>query len=443
MPETIVRPTIPLPFAAHGRIPEARSSPLCVRRKPLCTMPSDPPSIPAAVGANLSGTNLERAGDHNQRVTLQAIRVGGPITRADLAEITGLTAPAIANITRRLLADGLILEAGRLMGQRGQPAMKLAIDPDGCFSVGVNIDRDHITLVVLDLLGQVRARATREVNFALPAAVAAFVRDTLPALLETGEITPQRLIGLGVALPDDLGRIHLPHQPDTYAVWNRTDIPSLFTGLPPLPVFVENDATAAALGEAQFGLGLRHPSFFYLLVSRGLGGGLVLDGQYFRGADGRSGEIGFLPVRHPGLPARTLQDAVSLSALFDHLAERGHPVGQPDDLLSLDKAGQAALADWVEMAAGLLADPVLAISCLINPQAVFVGGRLPGPIVEALADAVNRRTRGAAGLVPIVAPLRRAAMAADAPAVGAAILPFNHRLLPGRAVLMKTAEEQA
>lgn len=405
-------------------------------------MPSDPPSIPTAVGANLSGTNLERAGDHNQRVTLQAIRVGGPITRADLAEITGLTAPAIANITRRLLTEGLILEAGRLMGQRGQPAMKLAIDPDGCFSIGVNIDRDHITLVVLDLLGQVRARATREVAFALPAEVAAFVRDILPALLDTGGIRPHRLIGLGVALPDDLGRIHLPHQPDAYAVWNRTDIASLFTGLPPLPVFVENDATAAALGEAQFGLGLRHPSFFYLLISRGLGGGLVLDGQYFRGADGRSGEIGFLPVRHPGLRARTLQDAVSLSALFDHLADRGHPVGQPDDLLSLGAAGQAALTDWVELAAGLLADPVLAISCLINPQAVFVGGRLPGPVVEALADAVNRRTRAAADLVPIVAPLRRAAMAADAPAVGAAILPFNHRLLPGRSVLMKTAEEQ-
>lgn len=404
--------------------------------------PADTSSIPAAVGASLSGTNLERAGDHNQRVTLQAIRVGGPITRAELAEITGLTAPAIANITKRLLTEGLIQEAGRLLGQRGQPAMKLAINPDGCFSVGVNIDRDHITLVVLDLMGQVRARATREVNFALPDEVAEFVRAELSAILTRGEVKAKRLIGMGVALPDDLGRIHLPQQPADYAVWNQTDIAALFAShFPTLPVLVENDATAAALGELQFGLGLRHPSFFYILFSRGLGGGLVLDGQYFRGAQGRSGEIGFLPIQHPGTDARTLQDVVSLSALYDHMARHGYTLSLPDDLMGLDDRGEALVAQWVALAADLLTDPVLAISCLINPEAVFIGGRLPGPLFDALTQALNIRLSSFAERVPMLATVRRAAMAADAPAVGAAILPFNQRLLPGRSVLMKTAEE--
>ena len=113
----------------------------------------------------LSGTNLERAGDHNQRVTLHAIRVNGPITRAELAVITGLTAPAIANITKRLLTDNLIQDAGRRRGGRGQPATKLVINPDSWFSIGLNIDRDHITMVVLDFEGRVRARASREVEF--------------------------------------------------------------------------------------------------------------------------------------------------------------------------------------------------------------------------------------------------------------------------------------
>ena len=69
-------------------------------------------------GASLSGTNLERAGDHNQRVTLQAIRVGGPTTRAYLVEVTGLTPPAIANITTRLINEKLVLEVGRQQGAR-------------------------------------------------------------------------------------------------------------------------------------------------------------------------------------------------------------------------------------------------------------------------------------------------------------------------------------
>jgi len=392
-----------------------------------------------SLGASLSGTNLERAGDHNQRVTLQAIRVSSPVTRTDLVEMTGLTAPAIANITKRLLNDGLILEAGRLQGQRGQPAMKLAINPDGCFSIGLNIDRDHITLVVLDLLGQVRARATREVDFALPDAVTAFFDTEMATILGRGDIKQDRLIGIGVALPDDLARISLPHQPDEYAAWNNIDIAATFGGTLNLPTFVENDAAAAALGELAFGHGLHHPSFFYILISRGLGGGLVIDGNYYRGANGRSGEIGFLPVRSDRSAARSLQDAVSLAALFEFMQARGYRLERPDQLATLPPNGQAALAEWVDMAAELLAGPLLSISCLINPETVFIGGRLPADLVDALAEAVNRRTDAHRSHVPALALLRRAAMAADASAVGAAILPFNDRLLPSRTVLMKTA----
>src|SRR5262249_11935881 len=150
-------------------------------------------------GMHLSGTNLERAGDHNQRVTLHAIRVNGPITRTDLAEITGLTPPAIANITKRLMQDNLIKEAGRVRGARGQPPIKLVINPDSWFSVGVNVDRDHITLVLLDFQGTVRARSSREIQFALPGAVQSFFQRSVGHLLEKASIDASQLVGVGVA----------------------------------------------------------------------------------------------------------------------------------------------------------------------------------------------------------------------------------------------------
>src|SRR6185437_15923665 len=90
-------------------------------------------AVAASAGPQLSGTNLARAGDHNQRVTLHAVRVNGPVTRAELAAKTGLTPAAIANITNRLLHDRLILRAGRLLGARGQPATKFVVNPDSCF----------------------------------------------------------------------------------------------------------------------------------------------------------------------------------------------------------------------------------------------------------------------------------------------------------------------
>ena len=391
-------------------------------------------------GMRLSGTNLERAGDHNQRVTLHAIRVNSPITRAELAKITGLTSPAIANITKRLLTDKLIQDAGRRRGGRGQPATKLVINPDAWFSIGLNVDRDHITMVVLDFEGCVRARASREVAFAMPDDVEQFFRKGVGKLLTKVGIGRDRLAGVGVALPDDMPRaVTLPHQPADYGVWASTDVAALLMSALNVPVFVENDAAAAAMGEMQFGLGKKHQTFFYILITAALGGSLVIEGNHFRGASGRSGELGMLRGRDATGHERQLQNIVSLSALYSRLAAQGIRVSEPHDLTGLGEAGQAIIDAWVEASVDTLIDTLLAINCLVNPEAVLIGGRLPAGIVDRLATRLNQRLESYAGNVPAIAPVSRAALSDDAPAVGAAILPFSHRLLPTRTALMKVA----
>ena len=89
---------------------------------------SGPEARDARLTLSLSGTNLERAGDYNQRIVLQAIRLTEETTRSDLARVTGLTPPTIVNITKRLIDLGLVKPAGRLQGKRGQPAMRIVID---------------------------------------------------------------------------------------------------------------------------------------------------------------------------------------------------------------------------------------------------------------------------------------------------------------------------
>lgn len=387
----------------------------------------------------LSGTNLERAGDHNQRVTLHAIRVNGPITRTELAAITGLTAPAIANITKRLLTDNLIQEAGRRRGGRGQPATKLVINPDSWFSLGLNVDRDHITLVVLDFEGRVRARDSREVNFALPRDVQQFFDRSVGKLLAKVGIGRERLAGIGVALPDDMPRAALPQQPANYGIWATTDVAALLSNTLSVPVFVENDAAAATMGEMQFGLGKKHQTFFYILITAALGGSLVIDGNHFRGASGRSGELGMLRGRDSSGHERQIQNIVSLSALYSRLAAQGIKVAAPHELETLPESGQAVIAAWVESAVDALVDPVLAINCLVNPEVILIGGRLPACIVDQIAAGLNQRVATYGASVPALAPVARAALSDDAPAVGAAILPFSHRLLPTRTALMKVA----
>lgn len=392
-------------------------------------------------GRNLSGTNLQRAGDHNQRVTLHAIRVGGPVTRTDLALISGLTSAAVANITNRLIRQGLILAVGTTRGARGQPATKLNINPEGCYSMGLNVDRDHITLVVVDFSGCVRARASREVKFALPGQVRSFFRRTAGRLLLIGGVDPSKLVGIGVAFPDDIQRSESPEQPPKYAIWDATAVNQVLGNVLPVPIFVENDAAAAAMGEMQFGLGQQYQSFFYLLISATLGGGLVIDGHYFRGATGRSGELGVMTGQDETGVTRQLQHIVSLSALYDRLAARGYRVATPSGLARLDKPGRGIVEGWIEMSANALEHTLVTINHLIDPEAVLIGGRLPTYLVDSLADRLNERLRAHAASISSVAHVRRAALSVDAPAVGAAVLPFSERLLPTRFALMSNSSD--
>jgi predicted NBD/HSP70 family sugar kinase len=391
------------------------------------------------LGTSLSGTNLERAADYNQRIVLQAIRVAQDTTRSELAVTTGLTPPTIANITRRLLDLGLIREAGRRVGMRGQPALRLQVNPDGAFAIGVNIDRDHYTIVSLDLAGRIRTRAVREMTFAMPDQVIGRLEEEIEAIRSSGDIDVSRIIGVGVALPDELGSVALPHRPQGYEIWNGLDVAGLVGGVLPWPVHVDNDAAAAALGEAQFGSGLSSRSFFYILISAGLGGGLVVDGAYVRGASGRSGEIGFLPDRSSDRTGATVQDTVSLSALLARLEEAGCPVEQAEDLSTPAAPAAAVIARWLDDAAASLHGPLLAVNCLVNPAAVLIGGRLPDSLIDGLVDRLNGRLAGAH--VPALAPVLRAATSSDAPAIGAAILPFFDRLLPTESALMQAGRQ--
>jgi len=384
----------------------------------------------------LSGTNLERAADHNQRVTLHAIRVNGSLTRVDLANITGLTAPAIANITKRLREEGLIAADGRRRGGRGQPPTKLIVNPDACYAIGINIDRDHITIVLVSFAGETLARRAREARFALPAEVQDFYQRAIDDLIAEAGVDHAKIVGIGVASPDDLGLVDLPGRPAAYAEWDTVDMVKLFAEPLALPVFVENDSAAAAMGEQQLGLGQQFSNFFYVLISWGLGGGLVIDGVYFRGANGRSGELGFLL----GKDGTQIQTHVSLAGLSRRLEAAGSSIAA---MLEADPAVEPIVDAWITEAVECLAEPLIAINCLINPAAILIGGRLPGRYVDRLSERLNSHLEANASNVPALAPVRRAMLAEDAPAVGAAILPFSHFLLPKPNALWKAKGSEA
>lgn len=371
------------------------------------------------------GATIEDAGAHNTRMVLRAIRAQGTLTKAELARQTGLAHPTVTNITRRLMERGLLRTAGMQRGGRGQPATRLVINAEGAHAVGLNVDRDHITMVLADFAGTVKARLDSEVAFALPEQARSFYRRNLDKLLAMAGVGAEAITGIGLALPDGLGEVDLPGMPGDYAQWSATNLEALFAEPLGKPIFIENDAAAAAIGEMQFGRGQREQSFFYVLISYGLGGGLVVGGHYDRGADGRSGEIGFMPVLGEGGAPVPLQSIVSIAGLNRRLAQAGRAPFAQGEASGADAALQRVLEDWIEECARALVQPLVAVNLLINPGVVLVGGRLPMPLLERLTQRTNLLLRSGGRDAPAIAPVMPAALAEDASAVGAALLSFD------------------
>ena len=386
-------------------------------------------------GASLSGTNLERAGDYNQRVVTQIIRRNPDITRNEVAAMTNLSSATIAGIVTRLLARDLVIESGQRLGRLGQPAMRLRINPDGGYAIGLNVDRDHVTMVSLDLAGTVRSRFTRRFASASPDDVVSVVKEGIDRIKRADAIRLSRVLGMGVAVRGDLMRGDPLHRSQGYDNWGKVDIRMMLASIAPWSIHIEDDVAAAAIGEAQFGDGHDRASFVYVHVGENLGGVMVIDGTYCRGANARSGGLGCVPLGTD--PARVLRDVVSSSALSTRLETAGFAVAFSEPTRAFPPQYEPHVATWLEDASDALVPALTAVDRLLDPAAVLIAGRLPIDVLDRLAAAAHRKLVAAFPKRTGVAPIVRASLSRDAPAIGAAILPLLDRILPSDAVLLK------
>lgn len=147
----------------------------------------------------LHGINLEVAAEWNRRMVLLILRRSGQNTRRELAALTGLSMPAIANIAGLLIKDGFVRECGRKKGGRGQPAIQLQMVKDRAICVGIDIGSTAIRLVAINLAGQVVHRQTQALDVSDVAAVYAAIVDSVAGLVASGLLDASKVIGVSVA----------------------------------------------------------------------------------------------------------------------------------------------------------------------------------------------------------------------------------------------------
>lgn len=233
----------------------------------------------------------------NRSVILNMIRRNGPISRAEIAEKTKLTPPTVSNIVKELLDTRLIVERDQGPSRGGRKPTMLELNSQRFYIIGVDAGPEKMRLVLTNLNAELIESAERTI----PARVTKgeFLSMMIEMIAEMLELKNERsgeLIGIGVGMH---GMVDVEKGEALYApMLNLRNIPiqQALEERFALPVRVENDARAFALGEKWFGSGTEGDSFVCVNVGRGIGAGIVVDGKLFHGEHYTAGEIGHMTI---------------------------------------------------------------------------------------------------------------------------------------------------
>lgn len=345
-------------------------------------MPVAPPSFSPASSEHFLSPSA------TQRRLLDLIRRHGPVSRAELTPLSGLTPGAISRLVKELIAAKRVQERERRQGERGQPALPLEICPEGGVALGLAFCYGRLDAVLLDYTGQPMATASAPFEGRSDQALRAGFQPLLDCAKDWIGDAGLRLCGIGLSLPGHrLSREDNEIAPPETVGWLQSG--SLATWLSEnfqTIVFIDNIANTAAISALYHGLTNEAQSTLRDLVTinlgHGIGCGLILDGAVYQGGMGFAGEVGRLyPAQLPRPSARDL---------LITLRSAGRDLLSIDDLCHFLPQNEPIVEAWVERASSQLFELVRLIHLLIAPQRILLSGMLPDATIAALAERLQR-----------------------------------------------------
>lgn len=348
-----------------------------------------------------TGANAEMLGDLNARLVLAAVRRRGIASRPELADELKLSLQAVTRIVAGLCRDGLLQSCGKKTLGVGQPTQFYQLVPDTVFSIGIQLQRTQLQLVLTDFCGHILRRQHCPLDRWSPQHVQSVLLQQSRLLLAPLSASQQeRLCGIGLAMPWFAGNsqfaARLYPQLDATALqqltlaWQGVDLAADLQRELEIPVYPENDGSAAAAAELWLGKPAA-ADFFYLYLDQLPAGGLVLNGQLWRGRHGNAAHLAVLPVR--------------------------------DGRLLLQQSDAQAIATGLQAAMALLDIPLVIIDSCQQHH------------LTALLAEIRQQLEQWPALGLLIPQLQQGSLGSDAMLLGAAMLPLYQAYAADRTVL--------
>jgi glucokinase-like ROK family protein len=375
----------------------------------------------------------------NHRLVLNCVREYGPIARVDIARHTQLSRTTVSNLMDILLREGLVRE-GKTQSAApsgGRRAILVHFNAAAGYVVGVDMGRSHLTMLLTDLAAQVLERSSGPFDVDQGPAVGLpwVIREVRRFLAEQG-VAWDRVIGLGMGMPGPMdARLHRPIAPPRMPGWDGVDVRNMLRRELGVPVFLDNDANLGALGESRFGAGAGVADLVYVKIGTGIGGGLVMGGELYRGSAGSAGEIGHVSVREDGplceCGSRGCLEAMAGARVIVEDARRAADAASPlatradldvADVVHAALAGDCSAAAAIQRAGEHIGVVLAGLMNVVNPSLVLLDGAV-ARAGDILLDPI-RRTVGARSFSVASAHtrIRVGSLRADAIALGGVAL---------------------
>ncbi len=332
---------------------------------------------------------------------LELIRLTGTVSRSDIARETGLSKPTVSLALARLEEAGLVHHVGHSRGGKGPSAKLYEIDPGSGWVVGIDVGRQWMRAAVADITGAIAARRDERARAGSAGALVAQIGEIAHAVagdagIAWNAVTQATVGSPGVLIPSRGRLANAPNLPG----WGRRGLIDEIHEQLGTDVTFENDVNLAALGERAHGMGRRVRDFVVLWVGTGVGMGIVIDGELYRGAGGAAGEIGHLPLGDGALAGRgarrrgLFEDAAGASGVVRQARALGmKPPLSARSIFAAARRGDDLAREVVATEARRLALAIAAVAPVLDPELVILGGGIAASNADLLIGPIHDELR--------------------------------------------------
>ncbi|MDT8862781.1 ROK family protein [Alkalihalobacillus sp. MEB130] len=333
----------------------------------------------------------------NKSLVLHAIKESFPISRADLANLTGLNKGTVSSLVNELLEEQLILESGPGVSSGGRRPVMLLFNQSAGYSIGIDIGVNYVLAILTDLQGNICNEKLIKVQNPTFEQTLEILFNVIDDLIAAMPQSPYGVVGIGIGVPGTVSRTgEILLAPNLK--WKNVDLQSVIEERYNIPVKLKNEANAGAYGEKKFGAGKECNNIVYISGGIGIGVGLILNGKLYKGHNGLSGELGHMTINMDGPVCNCGNKGcwelyASEQALLRMAFEQNISIEEGQELTletlaQLAEDGDEKTIQLMEKLGEYLVIGIKNIINTFNPEQIIIGNRLVA-LQTWLADSLK------------------------------------------------------